>query len=469
MLGNPVGLFSKIGVGFVELRREPAEGMRQGPGGFVRGAGKGLAGMVKGVVGGTFDSVGSLTGSLYAVIKDSAWMEDTRDDHADNIAMGLVYGVKGIGVELYHGVGGVFTKPYQGGKRGGFKGFSKGLGQGLVGLVATPVTATLRAGESISQGISGSATALANLGKTKMELMSPKKVRIRPPRRIDVRNQIKIYDEDMAIVNYLMRKINKGFFADQQIRFYAVLPNIDAQGSLVPLQKSLLIMTNSYLIFMRVYNFVDLLSDENLEKSLLMSERLSNILFYRVMKFESPTLKGDQYMLYLKFRKPLRTMKVGRKEQVRVYHGGRDSDSEEASDGQLVEDNQENDDDHGAFGCSSDESFAFPNSSGSSSESAPAFGRPSTTPRLLSKESAFKSKSSKHSKKLPASGPLLNKKTETFKEKADGDTKYQFAIYSPSFEIFKRLHTLLAQIPEIAENVEDEIDEMKHCHLPKQD
>ena len=47
-----------------------------------------------------------------------------------------------------------------------------------------------------------------------MELMDTKKVRVRPPRRIDVRNQIKIYDEDMAIVNYLIRKINKGLFAD---------------------------------------------------------------------------------------------------------------------------------------------------------------------------------------------------------------------------------------------------------------
>lgn len=112
--------------------------------------GKGLAGLVKGVVGGTFDSVGSLSGSLYAVIKDSSWMDDTRNDRADGIGMGLVYGVKGIGVELYYGVGGVFSRPYQGSKREGFKGFSKGLGQGLVGLVATPVTATLRAGESIS-------------------------------------------------------------------------------------------------------------------------------------------------------------------------------------------------------------------------------------------------------------------------------------------------------------------------------
>jgi hypothetical protein len=28
MLGNPVGLFGKIGVGFVELKRSPGEGMR---------------------------------------------------------------------------------------------------------------------------------------------------------------------------------------------------------------------------------------------------------------------------------------------------------------------------------------------------------------------------------------------------------------------------------------------------------
>ena len=78
-------------------------------------------------------------------------------------------------------------------------------------------------------------TALANLGKTKMELMDPKKVRVRPPRRIDIRNQIKIYDEDMAIVNYLIKKINKGFFEGQQIKFYAVLPNIDGYGNVLPM------------------------------------------------------------------------------------------------------------------------------------------------------------------------------------------------------------------------------------------
>ena len=106
--------------------------------------------MVRGVVGGTFDSVSSLTGSLYSVIKVGAYGEDSRNDVAGNLGEGVYYGVKGIGIELYQGIGGVFTKPYHGSKQGGFKGFSKGLGKGLAGLVVTPVTATLRAGQSIS-------------------------------------------------------------------------------------------------------------------------------------------------------------------------------------------------------------------------------------------------------------------------------------------------------------------------------
>ena len=112
LLGNPVGLLNKIGMGFVELSREPAIGMRQGTTGFLKGIGKGLGGLVKGVVGGTFDSLSALTGSLYSIIKETTWGEDTRDEVAGNVGTGLYHGVKGIGVELYHGVGGVFVKPY---------------------------------------------------------------------------------------------------------------------------------------------------------------------------------------------------------------------------------------------------------------------------------------------------------------------------------------------------------------------
>lgn len=145
MLGNPVGLFNKIGVGFVELRREPSVGMRQGTSGFLKGIGKGMGGMVKGIVGGSFDFFQTISGSLYQVIKESTWGEDTRADHTEHLGDGLYHTVKGIGVELYHGVGGVFTKPYEGAQQEGFKGFSKGVGKGIVNLAATPLTITLRA------------------------------------------------------------------------------------------------------------------------------------------------------------------------------------------------------------------------------------------------------------------------------------------------------------------------------------
>lgn len=44
-----------------------------------------------------------------------------------------------VGRGLLSGVTGVFTKPVEGAKSGGFGGFFKGIGKGAVGLVAKPV------------------------------------------------------------------------------------------------------------------------------------------------------------------------------------------------------------------------------------------------------------------------------------------------------------------------------------------
>ena len=60
-------------------------------------------------------------------------------------------------MELVGGLTGIFTKPYKGAKKHGVKGFAKGLGSGLVGVVASPFAATLRLGNNISTGIKNSA------------------------------------------------------------------------------------------------------------------------------------------------------------------------------------------------------------------------------------------------------------------------------------------------------------------------
>jgi hypothetical protein len=80
LLGNPSNLVGKVGQGFYELARDPLEGMLQGPSGFVKGVGTGIQGAVGGVIGGGFDSVSHLSGSLYSVVKQTTGNEDHRPE-----------------------------------------------------------------------------------------------------------------------------------------------------------------------------------------------------------------------------------------------------------------------------------------------------------------------------------------------------------------------------------------------------
>jgi len=151
LLGNPAGLLDKVGHGVFQMARDPLVGMTQGPTSFVKGVGTGMQGLVKGVIGGSFNSIGNFSGSMYSVIKTSTGQADTRSTQkVTGIVSGVSQGVKGIGSEVASGVSGIFTKPAEGFKRGGFGGLIKGFGKGVVGVVATPVTGVLRAGESIS-------------------------------------------------------------------------------------------------------------------------------------------------------------------------------------------------------------------------------------------------------------------------------------------------------------------------------
>lgn len=51
---------------------------------------------------------------------------------------GMAQSGKGLFMGVYGGVTGVFLKPVEGARKGGALGFAKGMGQGLVGLVARP-------------------------------------------------------------------------------------------------------------------------------------------------------------------------------------------------------------------------------------------------------------------------------------------------------------------------------------------
>lgn len=136
----------------------------------------------------------------------------------------------------------------------------------------------------MSEGISGTANWVGNYGKTKFEQLDVFKVRVRPIRRIDVRGQIKIYDEDLAIVNKLLLINSSDAFRKQQIRFYCIMPLINPQGEVLQNKKNMMVITNEYMILLRVYNFLDLQQEKYQHRSVLMCEKLSNIVSYNILK-----------------------------------------------------------------------------------------------------------------------------------------------------------------------------------------
>ena len=64
---------------------------------------------------------------------------------------------------------------------------------------------------------------------------------------------------------------------------------------MIPNRKSLVVITNTYLIYMRAFNFLEMLAENSPEKSLLMSEKLSNILTYHVLKFNVEDAKHVEH------------------------------------------------------------------------------------------------------------------------------------------------------------------------------
>ena len=136
----------------------------------------------------------------------------------------------------------------------------------------------------MSQGIAGTINYIGNIGKAKLENLDVKKVRVRPVRRIDLRGQIRIYNEDLAILSKILQTVNRKMFKDQQIRFFSLLPTLNKKGEIIQYQKSILMITNMYIVYLRVYNFLDLQDDRLIEKSLFFSEKLENIMHYDMKK-----------------------------------------------------------------------------------------------------------------------------------------------------------------------------------------
>ena len=199
LLGNPIGLIDKLGTGVFEFFSEPVKGlMKASPSEFSKGVGKGVKSLVGGVVSGSFGSVSKITGSLYTIVREVGGDEESanRINSTDNVAEGVFHGVKGGIVDLTEGVTGVFTKPWQGAKKSGVKGFFKGVGSGMVGVVTAPLSAVLR----VSTSVTSSVVMQAALLDDKIKQAG----RLRFPRQFGARKVLETYNHALAQAQHVL-------------------------------------------------------------------------------------------------------------------------------------------------------------------------------------------------------------------------------------------------------------------------
>ena len=162
LIGNPINLVEGMGTGIFEFFNEPRKGLLKGPGEFGLGIAKGARSLVSNIVGGGFKSASKITGTLLNASKNlsSLGTEEEviikEEEKPRGLFSGALSGIKkGFG-ELTSGVTGIVTKPYEETKKGGFGGFFKGLGSGMLGAVLSPINTVLTVGNEVTSGISNS-------------------------------------------------------------------------------------------------------------------------------------------------------------------------------------------------------------------------------------------------------------------------------------------------------------------------
>lgn len=214
-LGNPVGLVSGLGTGVVDLFYEPVAGAVKGPISAGKGVLKGTGSLIQHTVEGTFGTVSKITGSmatgLTMLTNDKATL---RERHAARKPKNVIEGV-GLGVaSLFKGIGkgvvGIVADPIMGAKKGGGKGFFTGILKGIGGLVTKPVAGALDVAGKTAEGIKNTPGSLIGNKDAK---------RSRQPRLLYGTNSVvKPYNkDDCAVMKYLMNKSNK--YAKEQFVF----------------------------------------------------------------------------------------------------------------------------------------------------------------------------------------------------------------------------------------------------------
>jgi vacuolar protein sorting-associated protein 13A/C len=136
---------------------------------------------------------------------DSNFAVDRPSDRARHVGDGLLKGAKALGGGVVSGIAGVVTQPLKGAREEGVGGFFKGVGKGLVGIAAKPLSGVLSLASKTSEGIQNSARHF---------LDGAAAARKRPPRVI-LNGRVGAFDADAAFGQLVMSKMDGGRWAEE--------------------------------------------------------------------------------------------------------------------------------------------------------------------------------------------------------------------------------------------------------------
>ncbi|CAM9695330.1 unnamed protein product, partial [Phaeothamnion confervicola] len=177
--GNPVGLVRDMGQGVQDFIAEPvAAGLVRSveearPEEFVAGIARGTGSLLKYSVGGVANSASMITGTFSKNMSTLTMDKDYKRRRArrletktrpSHIIDGLGSGGKSLYKGFYDGLSGAFLNPIKGAERGGMRGFAKGMGTGMLGLVVKPVVGVADAATDVLQGVKSTADEIARFG-----------------------------------------------------------------------------------------------------------------------------------------------------------------------------------------------------------------------------------------------------------------------------------------------------------------
>lgn len=150
LLGDPVGLASDISSGIALAGRQ----IRRDLDGTSEKKGRALRTLMQAMIGAPMNAVGKSTNEMGDIVKSATYFpnqEDTREPK--HLGQGFLQGGSVFGKSIAQGFSGLVTKPAEGARKQGAKGFVKGVGKGVVRLAASPVVGSLGAIEKVTKSI----------------------------------------------------------------------------------------------------------------------------------------------------------------------------------------------------------------------------------------------------------------------------------------------------------------------------